>query len=209
MKRYLLVLLGVVVAIGIGAGLALLHRSTDVTAAPTASPVAQTTRPTVVAQTTSPAVLPSLPVTTPAAPAPVSTEATLAGQCATGIDDLSSRSFYPMSSMIGSSTSYPPTGDEVAEAYQLTLTNNGTTAAQVDGFSAVFYDSQGNETTSDTETFDSPTFLEPDQSLTWTEYPWGEYANDPGTASVGPYAGGVEGAYDVGATCQLAQWTHP
>jgi hypothetical protein len=209
MKRYLLALLGVVVAIAIGAGLALGHHSTGLTAAPTASRVAQTTRPTVVAQTTSPAVLPSLAVTTPAAPAPVSTEATLAGQCVTGIDDLTSQSFYPMSGMIGSSPSSPPSGDQVAEGYQMTLTNNGSTAAQVSGFSAVFYDGQGSETTSDTETFDSATFLEPGQSLTWTEYPWGEYTNEQGTASVGPYAGGVEGAYDVSATCQIAQWTHP
>lgn len=198
MKRYLLALLGVVVAIGIGIGaaLALGHHSTD----PTATPAAQTTSPTAQPSPTSPG---------PTAPAPVSTDATVSGTCSTGIDDLTSQSFYPMSGMIGSSPSYAPIGDQVAEAYQMTLTNNGSTAAQVNGFSAVFYDGQGNETTSDTETFDSATFLEPGQSLTWTEYPWGQYSNYHGTASVGPYAGGVEGAYDTSATCQIAQWTHP
>jgi hypothetical protein len=202
MKRYLLALVGVVVAIGIGAALALGHHSTDTTAAELATPVAQTTSP--VAQP-----IPTSPSPAAPAPAPVSTDATVSGTCTTGIDDLSSQSYYPMSGMIASSPSWPPTGDQVAEAYQMTLTNNSSTAAQVNGFSAVFYDGQGDETTSDTQTFDSATFLEPGQSLTWTEYPWGDYSNYHGTASVGPYAGGVEGAYDTSATCQIAQWTHP
>jgi hypothetical protein len=208
MKRYLLLLLGVVVAVAIGAALALGHRSTNLTAAVAdATPAARIT--ITPAAPAAPAAPATSAVASPAAPAPVSTEATVTGTCTTGIDDLSSQTFYPMSGMIGSSPSYPPTGDEVAEAYQVTLTSNGSTAAQVSGFSAVFYDGQGDETTSDTETFDSATFLEPGQSLTWTEYPWGQYTNDQGTASVGPYAGGVEGAYDTSATCQLAQWTHP
>lgn len=63
------------------------------------------------------------------------------------------------------------------------------------------------ETTSDTETFDSPTFLEPGQSLTWTKPPWGtytisEFGGQP-TQPTGPFTEGVSGAVDASATCQV------
>jgi hypothetical protein len=91
----------------------------------------------------------------------------------------------------------------------MTLTNAGSSAAEVDGFSAVFYTGGTTETTSDTETFSSPTFLEPGQSLTWTETPWNSYTFGPGSPATGPFTSGDMGAVDTSATCQLVQWTHP
>ena len=120
-----------------------------------------------------------LPPATAPAPSPVSTQASLTGHCTTGLLDETTHVFYPTEAAM-------PQGDTAAEAYQMALTNNGTTAAEVTGFSSVFYDGSGDETTSDTESFGSPVFLEPDQSLTWTETPWGSY-------TVGPSAGGPPG----------------
>jgi hypothetical protein len=89
----------------------------------------------------------------------------------------------------------------------MTLRNAGSTAAEVSGFSAVFYDGSGAETTSDTQTFDNPTFLEPGQSLSWDEESWGTFTF--GSESVGmPFTVAMSGAMDPG-TCQLVQWTHP
>jgi hypothetical protein len=104
--------------------------------------------------------------------------------------------FYPLSrsEMPGMSP-----GDTVAEAYQMTLSNDSSTAAEITGFSAVFYDSSGSETTSDTQTFLNPAFLEPNQSLMWREEPWGGYTL--GQAATGPFTAGNEGAVDSAATC--------
>jgi hypothetical protein len=151
---------------------------------------------------TSPATT-SSPAASSAAPSPVSTQATVTGKCAAGIDDLGTGMFYSMASILQGSG--PGSGDEIAEAYQLTLTDNSTSAtAEVTGFAVVFY-SQGQELTSDTQNLSSPTFITPGQSLTWTEYPWGTSTSGQG-ASVGPFAAGVEGAVDSAATCQFLQW---
>lgn len=142
------------------------------------------------------------PSATAPAASPVSTQATLTGQCTTGLLDETAHDFYPTEAAL-------PQGDTAAEAYQMALTNNRTTVAEVTGFSAVFYDTSGDETTSDTEGFVSPVFLEPDQSLTWTEEPWGSYTVGPSAGGPpGPYTAGTTGAMDLG-TCQLVQWTHP
>jgi hypothetical protein len=136
-------------------------------------------------------------------PSPVSATATVTGTCAAGVDDLSNSTFYPMTAILGGSG--PAQGDEVAEAYQLTLTDTSSTAtAQVTGFAVVFYD-EGQELTSDSESLDSPTFITPGQALTWTEYPWGTSTQGDG-ASVGPFAAGIVGAVDSAATCKLLQW---
>jgi hypothetical protein len=140
-----------------------------------------------------------------AAPAsPVSTSATLKGSCVTGTYDLTNGEFYPMLSSGGG----PASGDEIAEAYQMTLVNNSSGTASVTGFAAVF-SAQGRELTSDNETFDSPAFIVPGQSLTWTEYPWGESTAGENEASLGPFAAGQMGAVDVTATCSLVEWYHP
>jgi len=149
--------------------------------------------------------------TAPPAPSPVSTEATVTGQCTPGLLDDSTRQFVPLDANFHGASFSP--GDTAAEAYQMALTNTGTTAAEVTGFSAVFYTGGTTETTSDTETFGSPTFLEPGQALTWTETPWGTYtisesAGQP-SQPIGPFTEGVSGAVDASATCQLVQWTHP
>jgi hypothetical protein len=151
---------------------------------------------------TSPAAT-SAPAAPSAAPSPVSTQATVTGKCAAGVDDLSTGMFYSMASMLQGSG--PGSEDEIAEAYQLTLTDNSSSAtAEVTGFAVVFY-SQGQELTSDAQQLPSPTFITPGQSLTWTEYPWGTSTSGQG-ASVGPFAAGVAGAVDSAATCQLLQW---
>ncbi len=125
------------------------------------------------------------------------------GKCAAGIDDLGTDMFYSMANILQGSG--PASGDEIAEAYQLTLSDNSPSAtAEVTGFAVVFY-SQGQELTSDTQNFASPTFITPGQSLSWTEYPWGTSTSGQG-ASVGPFAAGVAGAVDSAATCQLLQW---
>jgi hypothetical protein len=99
-------------------------------------------------------------------------------------------------------------GGEIAEAYQLTLTDSSSSVtAEVAGFAAVFY-SGGQELTSDSQSFTAPSFITPGQSLTWTEYPWGNSTAGQG-ASVGPFAAGQGGAVDTAATCQLDQWYHP
>jgi len=145
----------------------------------------------------------SPPAAPSAAPSPVSTQATVTGKCAAGIDDLNTGIFYSMASILQGSG--PGSGDEIAEAYQLTLTDNSSSVtAEVTGFAVVFY-SQGQELTSDTQNFASPTFITSGQSLTWTEYPWGTSTSGQG-ASVGPFAAGVAGAVDSAATCQLLQW---
>lgn len=143
------------------------------------------------------------------APSPVSTEATVTGQCTAGLLDESTHQFVPIAADING---FSP-GDTAAEAYQMTLADIGPAAAEVTGFSAVIYTGGATETTSDTETFDNPTFLEPAQSLTWTETPWGtytisEFAGQP-TQPIGPFTAGASGAVDASATCQLVQWTHP
>ena len=147
----------------------------------------------------------SPPSQTAPVPSPVSTQAMLTGHCVTGVLDETTHVFNPMTAP----NQGPPQGDTAAEAYQMTLTNTGTTAAEVTGFSAVFYTGGTTETTSDTETFYGPTFLEPDQSLTWTEAPWGSYTVAQGSPATGPFTTGETGATDASATCQLVQWTHP
>lgn len=165
------------------------------TTSPATRPPAATTHP----ETTTP------PTTLPT-PSPVPTQAIIKGLCMPGLLDESTNTFVVMSGVSGDGFS---DGDTVAEAYRMTLTNTGSTAAEVTGFSAVFYTGGNTETTSDTETFNSPTFLEPDQSLTWTETPWGSYTVANESPATGPFTSGEAGAVDISATCQLVQWTHP
>jgi hypothetical protein len=148
---------------------------------------------------------PAANVTTPAAPSPVSTQATVSGSCVTGVYDITAGQFYSMTDLSSGSTT--GSGDEIAEAYQVTLTDTSPSAtAAVTGFAVVFY-SGGQELTSDQQTLGSATFITPAQSLTWTEHPWGTSVSGQGP-SVGPFAAGGQGAVDSAATCELLQWYH-
>ena len=116
-------------------------------------------------------IAPAAPTLAPPAASPVSTAATLTGTCTT---------------------------DPAAGQYLVTLTNKGSVAADVTGFSVAFFTGSGSspsETGSaDAGPFD--TFLLPGQSLTWTE-------------DTTMMQSGQTGAYDTSATCTLVRWYHP
>ena len=106
-----------------------------------------------------------------ALPSPVSSQATVNGQCRVGIYDTVTQSFNPLSINTSAGNMF---FDAVGEAYQMTLTNTGSSAAEIAGVSAVFYDSEGNE--QDRITRNRRTDVsEPGESLTWTEDPWGTW----------------------------------
>jgi hypothetical protein len=172
------------------------HDTATAAAAPTTTTTAMPTAPATIA-----ASAPS-----PAAPSPVSTLATLSSKCVAGIYDETASQFYSMADLDHGATT--GSGDAIAEAYQLTLTDSSpSVTAEVTGFAAVFY-SGGQELTSDSQSLTAPSFITPGQSLTWTEYPWGNSTAGQG-ASIGPFAAGHTGAVDTAATCQLVQWYHP
>jgi hypothetical protein len=134
------------------------------------------------------------------APAPVSTTASLAGTCTMGWE------WMEYSASAASSASFTPgppstgtgTGDAVM-AYQVTLTNNSASTADVGGFAVVFYDA-GTEDGSDQEPASS--FLVPGQSLTWT------IAEDE---TVHGFGDGVNGPSDIpegAGSCQFLQWSN-
>jgi hypothetical protein len=153
-----------------------------------------------------PARVTAPPSPLPSTPAPPSSLATVTGSCVTGTYDVTSGQFYPMSSLTQGATGMTG-GDTIAEAYQLTLTDTSASAtAAVTGFAVVFY-SAGQELTSDSETLDTPTYITPGQSLTWTESPWGTETAGQQEPSLGPFAAGEMGAVNTAATCQLLQWS--
>ena len=134
-------------------------------------------------------------------PSPVSTAATLASKCTTGVEDLTTNVFYPAAEFLTPGTTVP-SGDTITGAYQATFTNDSSATAEVTGFAVVFYDGSASETGSGSQDgFDS--FITPGQSLTWTEAPWGE------TVQSAPFAAGQTGAIDVQSTCQVVKWAHP
>ena len=93
-------------------------------------------------------------------------------------------------------------------AYQLTLTNTGTTTAQIDGFVVAFYDASGQELGSDQESFDTATFLTAGQSLAWTQYSGTDMA---GNGLSGSADGNEDDSIPVSgaASCQLIEWLYP
>ena len=86
--------------------------------------------------------------------------------------------------------------------YQLPLTNGSPDTAQVTGFGVACYDSTGSELGSDTQQWDKPQYLTPDQSLTWTEYA----STD---VNGGTFPGGSASVPPGAATCQLVTWMRP
>jgi hypothetical protein len=151
-------------------------------------------------EATSPSRAPA--VTATPTPTGVSAHAKVTASCVTGIYDQTQNEFYTMAGLAnGSDIS---TGDVLAEAYQLTLSDTSSAAAQVTGFTVAFY-SAGRELTSNSETLAAPRTVGSGESVTWTEYPWGSSMSGHG-ASVGPFASGQDGAVNTGATCRLTQW---
>jgi hypothetical protein len=133
-----------------------------------------------------------------------------------GLVDTSENNSFTAVTASGPVTGWQP-GDEIHPGYQVTLTNTGTTTADVAGVSVIFY-SGGTGTGSDQS--QATGLVAPGQSLTWTETPdgWG-YATyetvSAGTNESGlqgssfsaPFTLGTEGAVDSSATCQLAGWS--
>lgn len=136
----------------------------------------------------------------PPPPSPIPSTAKLASKCVTGVEDLTTSTFYPAAGFLAAGSTVPP-GDSITGAYQVTLTNDSSVTAEVTGFAVVFYDGGGSETSSDSQGgFDG--FITPGQSLSWTEDPWGD------TVQNAPFAAGQMGAIDVRSTCQVVKWTH-
>jgi hypothetical protein len=149
----------------------------------------------------------------PPAPGPVSTQAAVTGSCVAGYEPAYATSsgvaYGPF--MAGQPAGYVTIGSTeyaATAAYELTLTNTGSTTAAVGGFVVAFYDASGQELGSDQQSFETPTYITGGQGLTWAQYSGldmlghllsGAGAGD-GDDSI-PYAGF--------ATCQLIEWLHP
>ena len=113
------------------------------------------------------AITPTPAVTSPPAPGPVSTLAQVTSTCVIGYIPTGQGAVFQQGTPQGqtiSGTYYPP-----VPGYQLTITDNSSATADVNGFAVVFYDSNGNELGSDRENV-TETFITNGQSLTWTEY---------------------------------------
>jgi hypothetical protein len=144
--------------------------------------------------------------TTPAAPSPVDTSASVTGHCVMGYESPTVDSNgFPQSDYSGFQAG-PPEGSIIdgnywapAMAYQLTLTNDSGNTADVAGFAVVFYDASGAEAGSDQQ--DGTGFITPGQSLTWAEL--------ASRAVDGSGDGGVANIPIAAATCQLVQWYRP
>lgn len=138
------------------------------------------------------------PATAAAAASPVSTAATLTGRCVTGFVtlglDASTGTYQPAGFAPFPGPPSGGYGPHVRGGYQITLTNNGDTTAEVTGFSVVFYSGGAETGSADAGPFN--TFITPGQSLAWTE-----------TTTV--MDAGQSGAVDTSATCALVQWDHP
>jgi hypothetical protein len=162
-----------------------------------------------------PSTVPPAAVTAPPAPGPISTQATLSGNCTMGYEpayaDNSGSVAYgpftpgqPPGPVTIDGQRYTPT-----VAYQVSLTNTGTATAQVSEFAVAFYDANGNELGSDQEPA-GDTFITASQTLTWTMF------SGTDTAGYGLSGNGGTGARDNNipatgdaATCSFLQWYHP
>jgi hypothetical protein len=141
----------------------------------------------------------------PVQPSPVASTATLTSTCTAGIYDSQTSVFTSLTQNAA------PAGqdDEMRDAYQVTLVNPSPVTAEVNGLAVVFYTGSGTEVTSDQETFASPSFVTPGQSLTFTEAPEGWQAWYAGGTLAGPFAIEGTGTVDASITCSLVQWYSP
>jgi hypothetical protein len=154
-----------------------------------------------------PAVHHSPPVTTPPAPAPVATSATLNQVCTVGYEWSPNATgatgvFIPGPAPAGDATDPDATTPEdPALAYQVTLTNSSGATADVGGYAVAFYDSTGAEDGSDQES--ATGFITPGQALNFTvieDQTVHGYGDDPrGLAQTSAIPAGA-------ATCQVVQW---
>jgi hypothetical protein len=166
-------------------------------------PQATTSHATSPAASGSPTVPVSPTVSSPPSVSAVSSAGGLTGACITGIYDETQNEFYAMSGLVHGSDM--AAGDDIAEAYQLTLTAaSARSTVRVTGFSVAFY-SGGRKLTSANQTLTVPTVLQRGQPQTLTEHPWGVSVADHG-ASAGPFATGRLGAVNTAVTCRLVRW---
>ena len=138
---------------------------------------------------------PASATASPSAPAPVSSTAALTGNCVMGYEPSQGRTYGPFTK--GIAPNGPPGGAEPVLAYQLTLTDDGTTTAGVSGFAVVFYDTSGSEDGSDKQAT-ADTFIVPGQALSWIVV--------ASAALNGNWTGDLGRIPDSAATCQLVQW---
>jgi hypothetical protein len=143
--------------------------------------------------------------TAPTRAGPVSNDADLTDTCTLGFMPTGQGAVFqagpPQPQHLNGQSYYPVVG------YQLTLTNNGTTTADIAGWVVAFYDGSGTELGSDQEQNDNDDgeFLTAGQTLTWDEYAPDDTAGNPqnfGDDQSIPSDGSA-------ATCQLVEWLHP
>jgi len=161
-----------------------------------------------------PVPTPSPPIVTqPPSPGPVSTGATLTGSCVMGYEPAYNTSdgsiaYGPFTdgrpipyTTIGN-TQYTP-----AVAYQVTLTNNGSTTARVAGWAVAFYDASGTELGSDDEPGGAgDTFITARQSFTWTLHSGTDtYGNGVGSNATGQQDDSIPSGGSA-ATCTIVTW---
>jgi hypothetical protein len=162
-----------------------------------------------------PGTQPSPPApSAPAVPGPVSTQAAVTGSCSAGYEPAYAAAsggvaYGPFTA--GQPSGYVTIGSTeyaAAAAYQVTLTDTGSTTAAVDGFVVAFYNAAGQELGSDQQDFGSPTYLTSGQGLTWTQFASADMLGNG-------LSGGATGSEDSNipsagfATCQLVEWLHP
>lgn len=137
------------------------------------------------------------------APAPVSTAATLIGNCVMGYEWTPNTTNAASGVFIAGP---PPAGNssgDPALAYRLTLNSTSANTASVTGFAVAFYDASGVEAGSDQESASG--FITPGQSLAWTvieDATVHGYGDDPNEQIT--QTGAIPAS---AATCQLVQWS--
>lgn len=153
------------------------------------------------------------PVAPPPTPGPVSSGATLTGSCVLGYEPAYNAgggtvAYGPFEAGApGPNTKIAGTDYTPVVAYQVTLTNSGSTTAQVAGWAVAFYDSSGAELGSDDEPSGAGgTFITGGQSLTWTLFSGDDtYGN-----GLSGNAAGQEGTSipsdGTAASCAFLEW---
>ena len=147
---------------------------------------------------------PPAAASSPSAPAPAGTSASLTGMCTMGYEWTPNNTDAATGVFI-SGPPAPGTSDgDPALAYRLTLTNDSGSTADVSGFAVVFY-SGSAEAGSDQE--QATGFITPGQSLAWTvieDHTVSGYGDDPTQQLM--QTGSIPAGTD---SCQLVQWDHP
>ena len=146
----------------------------------------------------------------PPAPGPVSTQAAVTGSCVIGYElpyDNDGSAVWGTFTAGSPSAGYTVDGSAPAVAYQVTLTNGGSSTAEVNGFVVAFYDTNGNELGSD-EPIVQDEFLTAGQGLTWTEVSGTDTAGGGVSVTNGSQDNNIPSGGSA-ATCTMIEWTHP